>query len=77
MRCDSLIETNHYLSLLDNRRCKSLTSIKEIDLIDRSWHINLEDVTKSYSLDELQIGLEKIIGEGAVFVIARLKNGLS
>ena len=36
--------------------------------------INLDDETKSYSLDELEEGLRKIIGEASVFVIARLKE---
>jgi hypothetical protein len=45
-----------------------------ISLIDHG--INLQDVTKSYSLDELEKGLQKIIGEGSVFVMTRLKNGL-
>jgi hypothetical protein len=45
-----------------------------ISLIDHG--INLQDVPKSYSLEELEKGLQKIIGEGSLFVMTRLKNGL-
>jgi hypothetical protein len=42
----------------------------------KEHNIDLEDDSKSYSLDELQKGLEKIIGEGSVLLIERLRKEL-
>jgi hypothetical protein len=84
MPTDSISEYNDKIAsqrlLMALRKLESILGGKAVvnrivtSLIDHG--INLQDVTKSYSLDELEKGLQKIIGEGSVFVMTRLKNGL-
>jgi hypothetical protein len=84
MPTDSISEYNDKIAsqrlLVALRKLESMLGGKAVvnrivvSLIDHG--INLQDVTKSYSLEELEKGLQKIIGEGSVFVMTRLKNGL-
>ena len=84
MPTDSISENNDKIAsqrlLMALRKQESILGGKAVvnrivvSLIDHG--INLQDVTKSYSLEELEKGLQKIIGEGSVFVMTRLKNGL-